>query len=186
VSVSALQPDVASVVPRQGWAGSEPPLSERGLQLRLLEPQDRQQLVALFDLLSPQSRYQRYFSPLPSLPDGLVGRLAGIDHRRHEAIGVFDDAGVLIGTAHYVVGEGRPAAAEVSVEVADHRQRQGIGALLLRALARLAIARGIARFHAVALRDNASVRRLIDRLGWTVTACGEGSQVTYTWELVQA
>src|SRR5438128_4292515 len=57
------------------------------VRLRLLRRSDREKLVAAFDRLSPESRYRRFFTAMPRLPEKLLHRLLDIDGWNHVAIG---------------------------------------------------------------------------------------------------
>src|SRR5437764_8435288 len=57
------------------------------VRLRLLRRADREKLVAAFDRLSPESRYRRFFTAMPRLPEKLLRRLFDIDGWNHVAIG---------------------------------------------------------------------------------------------------
>ena len=57
------------------------------VRLRLLRRADREKLVAAFDRLSPESRYRRFFTAMPRLPEKLLHRLFDIDGWNHVAIG---------------------------------------------------------------------------------------------------
>src|SRR6266571_4003610 len=57
------------------------------VRLRLLRRSDREKLVAAFDRLSPESRYRRFFTAMPRLPEKLLHRLFDIDGWNHVAIG---------------------------------------------------------------------------------------------------
>ena len=58
-----------------------------------------------------------------------------------------------------------PTRAEVACTVADDVQGRGLGSLLLRRLATLARARGLATFDAEVLPSNEKMRRVFDRSG---------------------
>jgi RimJ/RimL family protein N-acetyltransferase len=139
------------------------------VRLRPLERTDAAHLAALFERLSPGSRYLRYLSPVPALPASHLRTLAAIDHDRHEAVGAFE-AGVLVGVAHYVRDRADPDRADVSVEVADSHHRRGLGTRLVRDLARRARRHGVGRFTASVLSANTAVLALIRGLGWPLVA----------------
>jgi len=52
-----------------------------------LGPADREKLLAAFDRLSPESRYRRFFTATPRLPEKLLRRLLDTDGWNHFAIG---------------------------------------------------------------------------------------------------
>jgi len=52
-----------------------------------LGPADREKLLAAFDRVSPESRYRRFFTVTPRLPEKLLRRLLDTDGWNHFAIG---------------------------------------------------------------------------------------------------
>jgi RimJ/RimL family protein N-acetyltransferase len=144
-----------------------------GPLLRPLEPDDRDDLAALFGRLSPQSRFTRFFSAKPALSADELTHLTGIDHLHHEAIAAVDTAdGSLVGVARYVVDPDRPAVADVAVEVADDLQRLGIGSLITSRLADRACTNNVALLTATTLRENPAARALLKGLGFRPVASG--------------
>jgi GNAT superfamily N-acetyltransferase len=146
------------------------------LRLAVLEPSDERRLAALFDMLSPRSRYLRYLAPIRMLPPRGMRQLASIDHVDHEAVGVFD-GDVLIGAAHYVRSPDDPNSAEFSVEVADSYQRVGIGTRLVHELARIATCRGLRRLTATTLTINPAIMPMSRRLELPISFQPRGHQV---------
>jgi GNAT superfamily N-acetyltransferase len=133
--------------------------------LRPLEPADAAQLAGLFERLSTESRYLRYFTSAPTLPPAHLRRLAAVDHRDHEAVGAFDGA-VLVGVAHWFRSREDPTSADLAAEVADAHQRCGLGGLLVARLAQTAQAQGISRFTASVLSENHGVLALLRHAPW--------------------
>ncbi|MGH7856517.1 MAG: hypothetical protein ACREQY_04240, partial [Candidatus Binatia bacterium] len=67
------------------------------IELRLLERSDAAKLRDGFRRLSPQTRYRRFFSPMPKLSEAMLRRLVAVDGRDHVAIvaeGPTPDGGV--------------------------------------------------------------------------------------------
>lgn len=140
------------------------------VRLRLVGPDDREELVLGFEHLSPESRYQRFFAPLAQLPASLVDRLLDTDDCNHIAIGAElphsgGSARGLLGVARFIRLADAPDCAELAVAVADEFQRRGLGTLLLRALLQIAGAVGVRRFRAHILPENHAVRELLRSLG---------------------
>src|SRR5438309_969172 len=136
------------------------------VRLRLLRRSDREKLVAAFDRLSPESRYRRFFTAMPRLPEKLLRRLFDIDGWNHVAIGAetmtADPAEAEgVGIARFIRLKDQPAVAEAAVTVVDHMQRRGVGKLLVSALAQAARERGITRFRAEVLRTNGAILALL-------------------------
>ena len=151
------------------------------LEIKPLEAADRDELRVAIENLSPESRYRRFLSPTGGLSARELTYLTTIDHERHEALAAVDPAtGTGVAVARYVVFDEAPARAEIAVTVADAWQGRGVGSGLLRRLAQLARARGIAQFSGLMLATNTPMIRLLSSLG-TVSSRRQG---TGTLELV--
>ena len=136
------------------------------IELRAIQPGDRDALRAGFERLSEESRYWRFLAPQGNLSDAALTYLTNVDHHDHEAMVAIDPvSGQGIGVARYVRLAEDPEAAEMAIVVADQFQSQGVGTQLTLALAGRAREEGIARFTALILADNASARGLLDELG---------------------
>src|SRR5207253_1854784 len=110
--------------------------------------------------------YQRFFTAKKRLPPDWARRLATVDYGRRLALVAEHDAGdgpELVGVARWDPTDD-PATAEVAVVVEDRWQNQGLGTALLADLLRTAGARGISRFRAWVLADNARMLRLLARV----------------------
>jgi len=134
------------------------------IAIRPLEPEDRDALAEGFQHLSAESRYLRFFTPVPELSDRELDHLTQVDHRDHEAlVAEVAETGEGIAVARFVrTGEDE---AEPAVVVVDAWQRRGVASALLDALADRAQEEGIARFRALVLAQNAEAITLLQRLG---------------------
>lgn len=149
------------------------------VRLRLLGPADRESLRRGFERLSPESRYRRFFTAMPKLPEAVLDRLSATDGWNHVAIGAerlsadppsseSDTGGEGtvpdgVGVARFVRLRDRPDVAEAAVAVVDELQGRGLGSLLLAALMTAARRRGIAHFRAEVLPENQPMRDLLAR-----------------------
>lgn len=129
--------------------------------LAALEASDAALVERLFDRLSPESIYRRFFSPITSAEHftRLVLREDALDRA---AVAAVED-GELVGVAQY---SRRPGAdeADLAVMVADAWQRQGLGTRLVAALADRARGQGIERFAVDVQGDNYGSQRLLRRV----------------------
>ena len=151
------------------------------ITIRDLVPSDHRAVVFTFGRLSPQSRYQRYFSPKPALTPRELRALVEVDHWHHEALMAFSPPPrAPIGIARYVRLE-RFDVAEVAIEVVDGWQHRGVGSALMAALTTRARAAGIRRFQMSMLRENRGARALAAHLGpaTAVTAAGNLVELSY-------
>lgn len=140
------------------------------VRLRHLGPADADELRAGFARLSPESRYRRFFSPMPRLTDAMVRRLVGTDGHDHvalvaETLPARNEHPVPLGVARFIRVTGRPSAAEVAVTVIDEMHGRGLGHLLLEAIAVLAREHGVAMIVASVLAENAPMNALIRSMG---------------------
>ncbi len=151
------------------------------VEIRPIAPEDRNELRAAFERLSPESRYRRFFGPVPELSERELDYLTLVDHHDHEALVAIDlDTGQGIGVARYVRTAG--TTAEPAVVVADHWQGRGLGTWLLRELVARAREEGITTFEAPVLATNPDAIRVLEALGETTTR-RSGREVELTIEL---
>ena len=136
------------------------------VRMRPIRPDDAPRLMALYDHLSRDSRYQRFFSAMQRLPPDWARFLATVDYRRRLALVAEapGDPDTLIAVARYEPGS-EPDTAEVAFTVQDDWQGRGLGTLMFGALLDAAEANGIHRFQAWVLGDNRRMLGLIARLG---------------------
>ena len=153
------------------------------LLIRPIEPADRERVAAGFERLSPESRYRRFFSPLPELSGRQLDYLTRVDHHDHEALVALDaDSGEGVAVARFVrVSEG---VAEPAIAVIDDWQGRGVAAALLDRLVERAREEGIERFAALVLADNPRAIRVLERLGET-RRDQEGTEVELEIDLAE-
>src|SRR4030095_11504548 len=134
------------------------------VKLALLGPADRADFLAGYELLSRRSRYLRFFSAMPELPEQIIDGLLDTDPENHVAIGarVVDPDAIIapeiIGVARYSRRWASDRSAEPSVVVADDLQGHGLGRLLLRMITRYARAHGVTKFRPHTLAGARGVR----------------------------
>jgi RimJ/RimL family protein N-acetyltransferase len=133
--------------------------------LRPIRPDDAPALTALYDRLSPESAYQRFFTAMRRLPPDWARILAAVDQDRRAALIATGPDGELIGVARYDCGGAASDEAEIALVVQDAWQGRGLGTILLEALLEHARSRGIGRFLAHVLGDNHRMLRLVEELG---------------------
>jgi GNAT superfamily N-acetyltransferase len=134
--------------------------------VRPVRPADRDLLLAGFERLGPESRYQRFLAPMAELTHDIVTYLTDVDHHDHEALAAIDAAtGEGVGVARFVRCEGRPDTAEAAVTVIDDWRGRGVGTALLDLLAERAREEGVVRFTALLLAENREMLELLDAIG---------------------
>jgi len=136
------------------------------VRMRPIRPDDEPRLAALYDQLSRDTRYQRFFSVMRRLPPDWARFLANVDYERRFALVAEapDDPDTLIAVARYEPA-GEPDTAEVAFVVQDAWQGRGLGLVLFRELLSAAEGNGIRRFRAWVLAENRRMLELITRLG---------------------
>ncbi|HEX6312443.1 MAG TPA: GNAT family N-acetyltransferase [Acidimicrobiia bacterium] len=132
------------------------------IMVRPIELSDAFRLRRMFERLSPETVYHRFFAPIPQPRDAMLMHLARVDHGRREALVAVVGSDV-IGLAQYE-GHAGSDEAEVAVTVEDAWQGRGVGTALLARLARLGARRGLRAFTAVVMGENTGAVRFLKRL----------------------
>jgi RimJ/RimL family protein N-acetyltransferase len=144
------------------------------LWVRPIRATDQDALLDLFERLSPLSRMRRFLAPKPKLSRRELAYLSDVDHRRHEALVVIAPGGAFVGVGRYACGPGEHEVADLAFAVADAWQGRGIGSALAPLVLERAWANGILRVQGSTLADNRPARRLLARLGFTVSGVESG------------
>ncbi len=144
-------------------------VSTRQVEIRPIEPEDKDALASGFDRLSERSRYRRFLSPRGPLTDAELRYFTEVDHHDHEALVAVDpETGEGVGVARYIRSHEDRRIAELAVAVADDWQGRGVGTLLTAELATRARDEGISRLRrllrAVARGDITVLLRRTGRL----------------------
>jgi len=137
------------------------------VHIRPIRPDDAPRLQELYDRLSRDTAYQRFFTVMKRLPPDWARILATVDYRRRLALLAEHDGphGVeLVGVGRYEPTD-EPDTVEVAFVVQDAWQNRGLGAILVREVLDAADARGMRRFRAYVLSDNRRMLDLITRFG---------------------
>jgi acyl-CoA synthetase (NDP forming)/GNAT superfamily N-acetyltransferase len=142
-------------------------LSDGGtVHIRPIRPADAPRLTSLHDRLSRESRYLRFFSPMPTLSASLLDRFVTVDYvDRMALVAVLDDE--IVGVARYDTLEEDPSRAEVAFTVDDAHQGRGVGTVLLEHLAAVAADRGLTRFVADTLPTNSKMLGVFRSAGFS-------------------
>jgi GNAT superfamily N-acetyltransferase len=138
------------------------------VRLRPIFQDEGPRLLALYDRLSPESLYFRFFA-VPDKDRAKAEYLAHVDYARRYAL-VAEIGGEIAGVARWERDPADPAHAEVAFTVADALHGKGLGSLLFRRLAALARTRGITTFEAEVLPDNEKMLRVFERSGLAQTS----------------
>jgi RimJ/RimL family protein N-acetyltransferase len=163
----------------------ELPLTDSSpLDVRPMTRADRDGLAALFERLSPESRFHRYFSPKPALSRRELDYLSEVGHVGHVAFAAVDRRdGSIVGVARYIEHGSAEPTAELAVEVADEFQRRGIGTALCERVIDGARSNGFTRLTATTLWENQPARGLMRRLGFHAVR-SQGREIEFELMLV--
>ena len=152
------------------------------LTVRPVEADDAERVRRLFQRLSPESIYRRFFTLFPAPPAAVVRHLTAVDHGDHEALAVLDGDEILaLASWDRPVHAGKEA--EIAVLVEDAWQHRGLGRALVRMLTGEAARRGIAVINATVLADNYPARHLASRLARPDNVVVDGPETFYTFSI---
>lgn len=138
---------------------------------------DRHELAAAFAELSAHSRRLRFLGAGTELEPDDLEYLTSIDYHDHFALVALLADGPWprgIGVARYVRDPDEPTAAEVAVTVSDAYQRRGLGTMLTRLLADVAVANGIRTLVHFVLWENTTAIELLTEQGARVLPAEPG------------
>ncbi|MEH1128827.1 bifunctional acetate--CoA ligase family protein/GNAT family N-acetyltransferase [Micromonospora sp. CPCC 206061] len=137
------------------------------VHLRQIRPDDAAGIVAMHSRFSERTRYLRYFSPYPRIPERDLQRFVNVDHEAREAFVVSSGDRILAVGRYERLGPDA-ADAEVAFVVEDAYQGRGVGSVLLEHLAAAARDAGITRFVAEVLPENGAMLRVFADAGYQV------------------
>lgn len=157
--------DVAA--PPKHWEADVLLRDGRTAHIRPIRPDDKDVFVEFYSRVSDQSKYYRFFSPMPRLSDRDVARFTNVDHVKRVAF-VLTLQNRIIAVGRY--DEVKLGEAEVAFLVEDQHQGRGIGQLLLEHLAQAGRERGIDRFIAEVLPDNTRMIQTFRDAGYRVVS----------------
>ncbi len=145
--------------------------------LRTITADDEQLLRDGIAKLSAESRYLRFFSPVPVLPDSVIERLVDVDGHDHIAWGAICtecQGQPAIGAVHAVRYRDGGGAGEFSVAVVDEFHGQGLARMMTAALLVHCLAEGLTLLDIHILSENAAAKRLVRSLDavWTSESAG--------------
>ena len=156
----------------------------RRVEIRALRPHDQAALIEAVGRASDQSLYRRFFGVRRGFSEKEIAFFLNIDFVNHVAlVAVVEEDGrqMIVGGGRYVVVQ--PGTAEVAFAVVDKFQRQGIGAMLMRHLARIARDAGLTEFIAEVLPDNSPMLTVFKESGLRLSARREPRVVHVTLQL---
>ncbi|RYU11947.1 bifunctional GNAT family N-acetyltransferase/acetate--CoA ligase family protein [Nocardioides iriomotensis] len=138
--------------------------------LRPIAPDDRELLVDFYEQVSAESKYLRFFAPMPHLSERDIQRFTDVDHHERVAF-VLTVAQKMIAVGRFDTlphEAGEPVVAEVAFLVQDAHQGRGIAQLLLEHLAQAGRERGVDKFEAEVLPENVRMIQIFREAGYQV------------------
>jgi RimJ/RimL family protein N-acetyltransferase len=155
------------------------------VRIRQVRPDDAQALARAYENLGEQSRYRRFFTVMPELPEDTLKAAVEVDHLNHEAlVAVPLLSGEIVGECRFIRLTDQPDTAEIGVTVVDAWQGRGLGSALLACLSDRALRAGIEYFTAEVLAENRTMLALLPGLGQVETE-SRGPVVTARVELAE-
>ena len=148
------------------------------LFIRPIKPEDASLLMDLFHILSRQSIYYRFMSPLKTLPRKMLALFTQIDYDRDMAMAAIDRNDLeekMLGVGRLISDPGE-ATAEFAVLVGDPWQGMGIGAILLERLIAVAKERSMESLWGYVLSDNTRMLSLGRKLGFTISKIADAGE----------
>ncbi len=158
--------------------------------LRTIYPEDAPRLQALFNSLSPTSRFFRFQSCMKEIPEEWTERMANVDYPAEMALTATCEEGGqerLIAEARYAVEPlaGVPSA-EFAIAIQDDFQHRGLGTILLRQLTAFAYAHGIRTITALVHSENHQMLQLLGHSGFALRTIEKGrGEVRLAAEIVE-
>lgn len=137
------------------------------VEIRALQPDDREDMLAAIGRTSAHSLQRRFFAPKRGFSEKEISFFIDIDFRNHVAlVAEVEENGhpVIAGGGRYIVTEA--GVAELAFVVVDAYQGKGIGSALLRHVIELARDAGLKELAADVLPDNTAMLSLFGRLGF--------------------
>ncbi len=160
----------------------------QSLEMRPIRPEDAPLFRELFESLSPQSVYMRFFSPIRHLPHDMLARFTQIDYDRQICMVAVQS----LPDGEKIRGVGRinpspdPQKAEFSILVHDDWQRKRLGFLLLGRCLEIAKRHGIKTVYGYVLAENTKMLSLGERLGFTLQWMPNTNEYELTIDLESA
>lgn len=139
--------------------------------IRPIRSDDKENLVELFNQLSPESRYLRFAHAISKLPNEFLEDVLELDYKKEMAfvayLGQENDYGAIIGIARYVSDE-TGKTCEFSISVSDQYTAHGVGMNLMEHLIKYAKQMKLQRMIGYILSNNPKMLRMTKELGFEV------------------
>ncbi len=137
----------------------------KSVHMRPVLPTDEDMMRDLFYACSEQTLYHRFFTKMRAMPHRKLKKFVNIDYVKTMALASVtheDEHEMIVAVGRYSVDKASNAA-EVAFIVRDDWQGQGVGISMFNQLLEVARKRGIARFTADVLHDNARMLHIFHK-----------------------
>ena len=161
------------------YLASESLRDGRAVEIRALQPDDKDDMLAAISRTGMESMQRRFFAVKRGFSEKEIAYFMNIDFTNHVAlVALAEEEGrkVIIGGGRYIVVE--PGQAEIAFVVIDAYQGQGLGTTLMRHLAIIARKAGLKALVAEVLPENTAMRKVFSKFGFTHRP-GRGPQVVH-------
>lgn len=150
--------------------------------IRPIRPEDAALSQDFVRNLSEESRYFRYMNSVHELSDAMLVRFTQIDYSREMAlVAVTEDEyknEIELGVTRYAINPDGESC-EFALVVADSMRGKGLGHKLLTLLMDAARVAGLKRIEGEVLKSNASMLKLMTRLGFSIEADPEDDALKF-------
>jgi GNAT superfamily N-acetyltransferase len=156
------------------------------VRVRQVQPGDAPALARAYANLGEQSRYRRFFTVMPELPEATLKAAVEVDHTDHEALVALPLlSSEIVGECRFIRRADQPDTADAGVTVIDAWQGRGLGSALLTRLSERALEVGIEYFAAEILAENRTMLAMLPDLGKVETE-SSGPAVTARIEIPES
>lgn len=143
-------------------------------KLRPIRPEDEPLVQEMFQNLSKESLYYRFFGYVPQVTHEFLTRYTQNDYDREVAIITeIEQAGKkkMIGVVR-IIADAWDEGAEYAILIADAWQKQGLGSILTDFILEIARDKGIHKIYASVLSTNKGMIHLFEKKGFTIRRDG--------------
>jgi acetyltransferase len=147
--------------------------------IRPIRPEDVWLVQDFVKNLSEEARYFRFMKSVEQLSETLLVRFTQIDYSREMALIAVrneNDKEIELGVTRYAINPDGESC-EFALVVADSMRGTGLGHKLMTALMDIARTKGLSRIEGEVLKNNASMLKLMKRLGFTATVNPDDSSI---------
>jgi acetyltransferase len=147
--------------------------------IRPIRPEDVWMVKDFVRNLSEESRYFRFMKSVEELSVSMLVRFTQIDYSREMALIAVNeeqDNEIELGVARYAINPDGESC-EFALVVADTMKGKGLAQKLIEALMDIARTKGLKRIEGEVLKNNASMLKLMRRIGFIVSTNPEDSNI---------